>query len=130
MHQDRQIKTANWFRNIARYSILSIGMLVFIFALLSGAEEYGGGLHGIIKNSPNALPWVVLLVIVLIAWKWELVGGILIILLGIFAYWLVSFQGNDFNVSPFIIFLCIILMGEFFLISWYLRRDNASKNFN
>ncbi len=52
------------------------------------------------------------------------------ILLGIFAYWLVSFQGNDFNVSPFIIFLCIILMGEFFLISWYLRRDNASKNFN
>ena len=122
MHQDKQIKTANWFRNIARYSILSIGMLVFIFALLSGAEEYGGGLHGIIKNSPNVLPWVVLLVIVLIAWKWELVGGILIILLGIFAYWFISFRGNSFNVAPFIIFLLIILMGEFFLISWYLRR--------
>ena len=122
MHQDKQIKTANWFRNIARYSILSIGILVFIFALLSGAEEYGGGLHGIIKNSPNVLPWVVLLVIVLIAWKWELVDGILIILLGIFAYWFISFRGNNFNLAPFIIFLLIILMGEFFLISWYLRR--------
>ncbi len=70
MHQDKQIKTANWLRNIARYTILIIGVLVLIFTLLSGAEEYGEGLHGIIKNSPNALPWVILLVIVFIAWKW------------------------------------------------------------
>ncbi len=108
--------------------MLALGVLIFVFALLSGALEYGGGLQGVIKNSPNALPWVALLVIVFIAWRWELVGGILIILVGIFAYWFVSFRGNDFNVAPFIIFLLIILMGEFFLMSWFLRRKNASKN--
>ena len=125
MHQDKQIKTANWFRNIARYAMLTIGVLIFVFALVSGAEEYGGGLQGVVKNSPNALPWVALLVIVFIAWRWELVGGTLIILVGGFAYWFISFRGNSFNVAPFIIFLLIILMGEFFLISWYLRRKNA-----
>ncbi len=124
MHQDKQIKTANWFRNIARYAMLIIGVLIFVFALLSGAEEYGGGLRGIIKNSLNALPWIALMVIVFVAWKWELVGGVLIILVGIFAYWFMSFRGNNINVAPFIIFLLIILMGEFFLISWYLRRKN------
>ncbi len=94
--------------------MLTIGILLFVFALFLGAEEYGGGLQGIIMNSPHAIPWVALLVIVFIAWKWELVGGILMIILGIFAYWFVSFRGNDFNVALFIIFLLIILMGEFF----------------
>ena len=65
----QRIKTANIFRNTAIYSLLIIGVLIFIFALLSGAESKGGGVVGIIKNSPNALPWVFLLVLVYVAWK-------------------------------------------------------------
>lgn len=102
--------------------MLAIGVLIFVFALFSGAE---GGIQGVIKNSPNALPGAALLVIVYVAWKWELIGGILIILVGLFATWFICFRGNNFNVAPFIIFFVIIILGSFFVISWYLRQKNA-----
>ena len=40
-------------RKIARTLLLAITTIVFVFALVSGSESYGGGLIGIIKNSPN-----------------------------------------------------------------------------
>ncbi|MDX2442781.1 MAG: hypothetical protein QNK30_03165 [Bacteroidales bacterium] len=123
MNQINQVKTANILRNIARYTMLTIGILLFVFALLSGSEEYGGGLMGIIKNSPNAAPWLGLLVFVFIAWKWELPGGILIVSLGLFVTWFMSIRGNNFYIIPFIFFLLIITMGVFFLVSWYLRKN-------
>jgi hypothetical protein len=70
-------------KKIVIYLLLFIAAFWFVFALLSGAEEYGGGLQGLIKNSPNALPWLILLIFVFVAWKWSLAGGIIIIGLGI-----------------------------------------------
>jgi hypothetical protein len=126
MNQQDQIKTANILRNIARTTMLTIGVLLFVFALFSGAESFGGGVLGVIKNSPNAIPWLGLLVFVFIAWKWELPGGILITALGLFVTWFMSVRGNNFYVIPFIFFLLIILMGVFFLLSWYLRRKSTN----
>jgi len=126
MKQENQLKTANILRNIARYTMLTIGILLFVFALLSGSEGFGGGLMGVIKNSPNAFPWLGLLVFVFIAWKWELPGGILIVSLGLFVTWFMSIRGNNFYIIPFIFFLLIITMGVFFLVSWYLRKNIVS----
>ena len=131
MHQNKQIRTANLLRNIARYTLLVIGVLLFLFALASGADGYGGGIHGIIKNSPNALPWLALLIFLVIAWKWELVGGILITVLGLFvtgfmAFRLMPSRDNVFLIIPLILFLFIILLGIFFIISWRLRQKNES----
>lgn len=123
----QRIKTANIFRNTARYSLLVIGVLVFIFALLSGAESKGGEVMGIIKNSPNALPWVLLLFLVYVAWKWELVGGIIITALGLFLFYFFNFAGNNFFLFTFILTLLIILLGSFFILSWYLRKDFSEK---
>ena len=124
----QRIKTANIFRNTARYSLLVIGVLVFVFALLSGAENKGGGVMGIIKNSPNALPWVLLLVLVYVAWKWELTGGIIITALGLFLFYFFNFAGNNFFLVTFILTLLIILLGSFFILSWYLRKDFVEKS--
>ena len=129
--QNKQIRTANLLRNIARYTLLVIGVLLFLFALASGADGYGGGIHGIIKNSPNALPWLALLIFLVIAWKWELVGGILITVLGLFvtgfmAFRLMPSRDNVFLIIPLILFLFIILLGIFFIISWRLRQKNES----
>ena len=124
MKKENQLKAAITFRNIARYTLLSIGALLFVFALFSGAESFGGGVIGVIKNSPNAAPWLGLLVFVFIAWKWELIGGILITSLGLFVTWFMSIRGDNFFIWPFIFFMLIILMGVFFLLSWYLRKKH------
>jgi len=115
------IRIANFFRFSARYSLLTIGTVVFIFALLSGSKEYGGGISGMIKNSPNALPWLLLLILPGIAWKWELAGGILITALGLAMVFFFNIGSNNFYITTFLITILIPLFGIFFLISWHLR---------
>jgi hypothetical protein len=123
MEKANKIRTANILRNIARYSLLTISILVFIFALLSGSEDYGGGISGIIQNSPNALPWLILLVLTFIAWKWELIGGIIITIMGLFMVYFFNFQGQNFFVITFTITSIIVLLGLLFIISWNLRKE-------
>ena len=113
---------ANICRYSARYTLLIIGILVFIFALLSGSESEGGGIMGILKNSPNAIPWLVLLILVLIAWKWELIGGILITIIGLVMVYYFNFSGPNFTLLVFIMTILIAMFGSFFIISWYLRK--------
>ena len=122
MQENNKLITANILRNIARYTLLLIGILVFIFALLSGSEGYGGGIIGIIKNSPNAIPWAFLLALVFIAWKWELVGGIIITTLGIVMVYFFNFRGPNFYLSTFILTLMIAVLGSLFIFSWRLRK--------
>lgn len=124
MEKANKIQIANILRNIARYSLLTISILVFIFALLSGSEDYGGGISGIIQNSPNALPWLLLLVLTFIAWKWELIGGIIITVIGLYMVYFFNFEGQNFFVITFIITLLIVILGLLFILSWNLRRGN------
>jgi hypothetical protein len=121
MEKEKRIQTANILRNIARYTLLVLGILVFIFALLSGSEKLGGGITGIIKNSPNAIPWVLLLVLIFVAWKWELIGGIIITLLGLFLLYFFNFRGPNFWWSTFLLTLIIPLLGSFFITSRYAK---------
>ena len=130
MERKEKEKTANILRKIARYTLLVVGILVFMFALLSGSAELGGGFMGIVKNSPNALPWLLLLLLIFIAWKWELLGGILITLLGLAAIYFVGFCGNRFFISTFILSLLITMLGSFFIFSWNLRREKKTPQTN
>ena len=120
METEKRLRTAIIFRTVARYTLLVFGILIFLFALVSGSEDYGGGLRGILENSPNALPWLVLLLLVLVAWRWELTGGILITLLGLFLIYFFNIRGNNFFVSTFILTLLVTILGSFFIVSWGL----------
>jgi hypothetical protein len=122
MNKEKYIRIANILRNTARYTLLVVGILVFLFALASGAEEYGGGMRGVIKNVPNALPWLLLLAFLLLAWKRELPGGILIILTGLALMVFFFFMAKRFYPVVLIVTLLIVLPGVFFVLSWYLRR--------
>ena len=117
-----KIKIANIVRTIARYTLLVLSIIVFIFALISGSESYGGGIIGVMKNSPNTLPWLILLLFIYIAWKWELMGGIIITLLGIVMLYFFN-VGPNFWLTTFILTLLIVIMGLFLILSWYLRKD-------
>lgn len=109
------------FRISARILGVVFGVLLFVFALISGAEEYGNDFWAVLKNSPNALPWLIYLLIVLIAWKRELIGGLLLVVFGIF---FLFFFGvfDHFILATFIIVLFVIINGLLFLGSWWQRR--------
>ncbi len=99
------------------------GILIFIFALLSGSESFGGGFMGIIKNSPNALPWVLFLALVYLAGKWKLGGGILIVLLGFSMFYFFGITASNFQWPAFAISLLPIVLGGMLILSWGLTHQ-------
>ncbi len=115
---------AKYLRYTARTILLIITALVFVFSLLSGSEEYGGGIKGILKNSPNALPWLLLFVFIYVAWKWELVGGAIVALMGVFTVFF--FHSYRFPIVFFVISVPLIILGGFFIASWYLTREQPA----
>ena len=117
-------KLANVFRYSARIILLLMGVVVFVFGLLSGAENSEGitAFSGIINNSPNAIPGAVILLFVFIAWKHELIGGILITLFGLFLVYFFNFSGNNFFITTFVATLVITTFGIFFIFSWLIRK--------
>ncbi len=106
---------------VLKWIILILAILIFLFALFSGAED--GGIKGIIRNSPNALPWIILFVFVFILWKRELVGGILLSLFGIFTIFMFDVFEDNIGVF-FIISLLLLLTGVFFIYySFRIRKE-------
>ncbi len=121
MSKESNLLLAKYLRGTARYTLLVVFSLVFVFALISGSGDYGGGIKGIIYNSPNSAPWLVFLILLFVAWKWELIGGILIILLGFGAMYFFCFPWKGFEFA-FYLSLVIIIFGSFFMFSWYFER--------
>ena len=70
----------------------------------------------------HLIPSFVLLLILIIAWKWELAGGIVLVGIGLILVYIFNFRGPNFFIATFILTLMIVLLGSFFLLSWYLRK--------
>ena len=118
----RDLRIARYLRYTALIILLVISLFWFVFALLSGSEEYGGGIKGILMNSPNALPWLLLLIFVFISWKWEVVGGTIILIMGIFTIYFFNVFKHLF--SFFVFSLPLMILGLFLILSWWLKRKN------
>lgn len=108
-------------RYIARAVLLVLAVFWFGFALLSGAGDLSGG--GLIQNVPNALPWLLLFVLVYIAWKWELIGGLLVISGGIFTIFF--FNALASPVVLWAISLPFIVLGGLFVLSWHTAKQKS-----
>lgn len=121
-------KLAVFFRYTALFALLTVGILVFCFAFMSGAETENSIVIGILKNSPNALPWLAILVLTWLAWKYELMGGILITQLGGFLVYFFNFSGPNFFLSTFFLTLLITILGLFFVASWVIRKHLSQLN--
>ena len=121
MSKESNLLLAKYLRGIARYTLLVVLSLAFIFAILSGSGDYGGGIKGIIKNSMNGAPWLIMLIILYVAWKWELIGGIILIGLGLFAMYFFCYPWHG-EWFAFFLSLSISIFGSLFIISWYLTR--------
>ncbi len=96
----------------------------FVVALLSGAERYGGGLYGIFRNSPNALPWLVLFVLVYVSWRWERVGGILVAALGVVTVFF--FNAADSPPVLWAVSVPLFVCGVFLGLGGHLKKRRKS----
>lgn len=76
-------RSAKWMCYIARALALIWACWWTFFGLVSGAGE---GLKGLLANAPNALPGLVFLASVAIAWRWVVIGGIVLVLEGLFIF--------------------------------------------
>jgi len=97
-------------RNFTRWFLLAFTLLITAFAMLSGAEGIGRGFKGVIQNVPNALPWLLLLIVNFIVWKSELAGSIILVAFAVAAgFFFGAFTGNQF--ALFVVTIPLIILG-------------------
>ena len=111
MEDEQLLKILKIVRNSALAILFILCILLICFSLFSGSEALGGGLTGVLKNSPNSLPWILLLIILIIARKRNVLGGFLILIFGVGITYFFNFMGQNFFLTTFIVCLLIILLG-------------------
>jgi hypothetical protein len=102
--------------------LLLISLLLFAFAVVSGAE--GNDVSSILRNSPNAWPWLILLLLNYWAWKKPLIAGVLITIFGLFSIYFFNFTGSSFYPIVFFVTVLITLLGVSLL---FLTKKEVSK---
>jgi hypothetical protein len=110
MDEERLYEYAKQIRLICLIALSLLVLVVLTFALLSGSEDYGGGISGILKNAPNAIPWFGLLIGVVLAWRNTILGAFILLVLSLyFTYWF-NFSGQNFFLITFVMCLLLVLL--------------------
>jgi len=105
-------------KNIVFIILTVIATFWFIFALLSGSD---GTLIGFLKNSPNALPWLILYALIYAAYKWQRIGGILLTLLGIMTFFM--FDAREQPIIIPMIPLPLVAIGIYLIWNYYKNKN-------
>lgn len=108
---------------IARILALLYAGLLTILALLSGAEN-ASGVKGILLNLPNIAPWLLVWVVIFIAWEKPKIGGILFLVLAIASMFF--FHTNQGLAQFSIISLPLFVIGILFFIN-FQKRDKIEQ---
>lgn len=83
-------------RKVARVSLGVVTIFWIIFAIISSTSEAESGVGIIFSGTAGIIPWLGISVLWFVAWKWEILGGLLIISASIFlAFYLKVFEGGD-----------------------------------
>jgi vacuolar-type H+-ATPase subunit I/STV1 len=115
------IRIANFFRHIGRYGVLIIGFTMVSIAIFTGAINYGITIDNILRNLPDAIPWFLLLVTLYIAWDYELIGGLVLLVLGLGGIFYMQ-ASNHSTMPQFTIMLAITIFAISFILSWAFRQ--------
>ncbi len=106
------------------FTLLAIGfMMMFSLDSFNGDEPTGRKMLGFLMNS---IPVFILIVILIVAWKWELFGGIFFIIAFIAGcFFFHSFEGNP---ASLIVITPFFVTGVLFLLHHFLYGKNQVKN--
>jgi hypothetical protein len=108
-------KMKSYLADFCRILLLVMTMGLIVFSLMSGSEN-----SGVLKNTPNVLPWILLLVFAFIAFRWQILGGILVVLFGIFTIFF--FSALEFLLILFVVSLPLIAIGLILTLSGLLKK--------
>lgn len=100
---DKQ-KTISYFVRFLKILLIVLAAGLVVFSAMSGAES-----GGFLKNLPNALPWVLLLLFACLALQWQIIGGVLTLVFGIFTIFFFNALESAFVLS--VISLPLIIIG-------------------
>lgn len=118
------VNLASFLRNIARFGTLLIGFSMVCFTLCEGAINYGISIEYILWNLPNAIPYFLLLLTLLISWEHELLGGLAMLILGISVKYYLNAYSFGFNLNT-MLELLLILFSFSFIGSWIIRKIHS-----
>jgi zinc transporter ZupT len=90
-------------------------------AIFTGAINYGITIDNILRNLPDAIPWFLLLVTLYIAWDYELIGGLVLLVLGLGGIFYMQ-ASNHSTMPQFTIMLAITIFAISFILSWAFRQ--------
>ena len=121
MKSNTGFKVIKFLRNLTLWILLIISVFFFIFALVSGSEGFGGGFMGIIRNSPNAIPWLLLLIINWFIRKYELWGGIILMIFAFAAGIFFDAFKDNFTVL-YIIIIPLVIIGIIQIIYYFSNK--------
>ncbi|MFC1919635.1 hypothetical protein ACFLWX_02455 [Chloroflexota bacterium] len=96
------------------------------FMLVAGPWiAYGYGYDGIPWMLLPFIIAVLILCSVVVAYKWELVGGGMLVIESIFMMvWSQILEGH-FSMNALLLFLPTLVVGVFFILSWYYNRGRT-----
>jgi hypothetical protein len=103
-----------------RILVILFAVFISLFALDVFGEGYGLG-ETIIALVMHLIPTAVVLIVLAIAWRWEWVGGILFIALGVLY---IALFWDRFEWPAFLIISApLLLVGVLFLLNWFYREE-------
>ena len=114
------MKTIKLMGQVSLWGLTLISLLLFVFALFSGAEE--NTFQGLLKNSPNALPWLIMLAISLFGWKNKLITGVAALILGTLFIVFLAVKGSTLLVVYIVIGL-VPMFGGLLVGSHYAEQS-------
>jgi hypothetical protein len=120
------------------YTPRIIGILAILFVSMFALDAFNEAYtlkEQILGFAMHLIPSYILLVMLIIAWKWERIGGIIFIIIGLITSPFVFLRNYDMNHS-FWMSLSVILMitfpfilaGLLFIISHYLKKQEGIKS--
>jgi hypothetical protein len=125
-------RAPKWFRNIAGTIIVISGGYWSFHGLTSGLSV-GLGFGGILFHT--AVPGLIFLFSAAVAWCWKVIGGVMLVIEGLVAFFIYSAYLSEWGISPDSIFVMLRLVlttalpplvsGCLFILSW--RKSRASK---
>jgi len=106
-----------------------LGILGIILFTIMSLDVFGEGysfLELVVALGFHLLPAFVLIISLIIGWKYDLYGGMIFNLLAVFSIFF--FDTTETLVSFLFITFPLLLIGELFFLNWYWNITNYHKN--